>query len=54
MQFWIQEDVLLMSAQVLFCLSLSLPVPSLGQTAEAHVLKDKTTGAEANQWPEQR
>lgn len=31
-----------------------LPVPSLAQTAAAHVLKDKTTGAEANQWLEQR
>lgn len=30
------------------------PVPSLAQTAAAHVLKDKTTGAKTNQWREQR
>lgn len=38
-----------------FSLSVSiLPLPSLGQTTVAHVLKDKTTGAETNQWLEQR
>lgn len=36
-------------------LSASIPpVPSLAQTAAAHVLKDKATGAETNQWLEQR
>lgn len=54
MQFGIQEAVLLMSAQVPLCQSLFCLLPSLGQTAGAHVLKDKTTGTEANQWWEQR
>lgn len=52
MQFWIHEGMLPMSAQVLLkSVSISRPVPSsLAQTAAAHVLKDKTTGAKANQW----
>lgn len=55
MQLWIHEDMLLMSARVFLCLLVSIsPVPSLALTSAAHVLKDKTTGTEPNQWLEQR